>query len=74
MYWGGPRVREVFKSLHETLDHEIEADNYNETLKLLNGHFMVKPNETFQRHRFRKLVQLSTETVAQYIKKSLCWM
>jgi len=69
LYCGGPRIREIFKNLNEALATKIAVDDYAGTVELLNKHFIVKPNITFQRHRFRKLVQQSTETIAQYVAR-----
>ena len=35
----------------------------------MNAYFTVEPNETFQRHIFRKMVQLEWETVSQYCSR-----
>jgi hypothetical protein len=69
LYCAGPRVRDVFRNLETSKGSKVAADNYEDVVKLLNGHFLVRPNITFQRHLFRKTVQLSSETVAQYVTR-----
>ncbi|XP_067949653.1 uncharacterized protein [Watersipora subatra] len=51
LYHAGARVREIYGMLAAT-----DRDNYNG----------FETNETFQRHVFRKMVQLENETVSQY--------
>ena len=65
LYSAGARVRSVFK----TLDYTGEAHEYDTCLAVLNAHYVVKPNVTFQRHLFRKIIQEPGETVTQYVTK-----
>ena len=68
-FCGGQKVREVFRSLNEVKEtgDQVKPDNYDGALELLNEHFLVKPNVTFQRHMFRKMTQQSNETVSQFV-------
>ena len=67
LYHAGPRVREVFKSLNETKDPKIGADDFDGSLEMLNGHYLVKPNITYLRHMFRGMSQESDETLAKFV-------
>ena len=51
LYHAGPRVREIQKTLTATNRHA-----YDNFLTGLNTYFTVEPNETFQRHIFRKMI------------------
>ena len=61
LYHAGARVREIHSTLTATARHA-----YDDFLTGLNTYFTVEPNETFQRHIFRKMIQLEDETVSQY--------
>ena len=65
LYCAGQKVRETFKSLDGTGD----VDDYTAAITALNKHYVVTPNATFQRHLFRKTVQASNETIAQYVSR-----
>ena len=58
LYHAGARVREIHKTPIATNQHA-----YDDFVAGLNAYFTVEPNETFQRHIFRKIVQLQQETV-----------
>ena len=64
LYHAGARVREIHKTLTATNRHA-----YDDFVAGLNAYFTVEPNETFQRHIFRKMVQLEQETVSQYCSR-----
>ena len=64
LYHAGARVREIAKTLAPTNRHA-----YDDFLTGLNNYFTVEPNETFQRHIFRKMVQKEGETVSQYCSR-----
>lgn len=61
LYHAGARVREIQGTLEVT-----ERDDYAGFRQRLNEYFTVAPNETFQRHVFRKMIQMENETVSQY--------
>jgi len=61
LYHAGPRVREI----HSTLD-QTQRDQYTEMVAVLQGHFHIAPNITYQRHMFRQCIQKETETISQY--------
>ena len=60
LFNAGAAVRETFKMLHDT----GEKENYEEAVRALNGHYIVKTNATFQHHVFRQVMQTNGETVA----------
>ena len=64
LYHAGPRVREIQKTLTATNRHA-----YDNFLTGLNTYFTVEPNETFQRHIFRKMIQEEGETVSQFCSR-----
>mgnify|MGYP001794878679 FL=1 len=66
LYHAGSRVREI----HSTLD-QTGRDQYDEMVALLNAHFHVEPNVTYQRHMFRQCFQNEKETVSQYCARLL---
>ena len=61
LYHAGARVREIHNTLTATSRHAYDA-----FLRGLTAYFTVEPNETFQRHIFRKMIQQEGETVSQY--------
>ena len=65
LYCIGPKARDVF----ETFENTGDPDNYDQAVKSLTDHFNVTPNSSYLRHMFRKLVQHSGETVAQFVAR-----
>lgn len=61
LYHAGARVREIQGTLEAT-----DRDGYDDFRQHLSNYFTVAPNETFQRHIFRKMIQTEDETVSQY--------
>ena len=61
LYHAGARVREIQGTLTATA-----RDNYDHFRDHLNTYFTVAPNVTFQRHIFRKMIQMENETIVQY--------
>ena len=54
---GGPRVREVLKNYNSSVESDsakIAPDDFNSLVKILNDHFVVRPNKRFMRHVFRQ--------------------
>ncbi|XP_077868350.1 uncharacterized protein LOC144358564 [Saccoglossus kowalevskii] len=63
-YMAGATVRETFKTLSDTGTNK----NYDKAVKVLNDHYVVKTNATYQRHIFRKMSQ-GEDTIAQFFTK-----
>ena len=49
LFIGGPRVREVLKNYNSD---KIAPDDFNNLVKILNDHFVARPNKRFKRHVF----------------------
>ena len=66
LFVGGPRVREVLKNYNSG---KIAPDYFDSLVKILNDHFVVRPNKRLMRHVFRQFSQNTGETIAHFI----CW-
>ena len=71
LFCGGPRVREVLKNHNSFVEDsdKVEPDDYDGLVKVLNDHFLVRPNKRFMRHLFRKMSQNAGETIAQFVAR-----
>lgn len=65
LYTAGKEVRNIFTNLPDT----GTATEYKKAVDALDKHFKIKPNKTFQRHKFRKITQSETETISQLVAK-----
>ncbi|XP_070550464.1 uncharacterized protein [Ptychodera flava] len=63
LHTAGLEVQEIYF----TLVGEDSEKNYEDTLQVLNNHFVPKANIPFERHMFRQIAQTSDETVDQFV-------
>ncbi|XP_065188286.1 uncharacterized protein K02A2.6-like [Sycon ciliatum] len=64
----GPAVQDVFDTLPEPpapTDGSVQ-NSYDKVVTMLDSYFQYTPNVMFERHTFRRLAQMETETVAQF--------
>ena len=61
LYQGGEELEKIYK----TLDNGNET--YEDTVTLLNTHFNIEKNVTYERHRFRARAQETSESAVNYI-------
>ena len=72
LFVGGPRVREVLKNYNSSVESDsdkIAPDDFDGLVKILNDHFLVRPNKRFMRHVFRQLSQNTGETIAHFVAR-----
>ena len=62
LHIAGFEVQDLFYSLAGE-----EAKTYEETLKILEEHFVPKKNVSYERHLFRQLAQNTDETTDQFV-------
>lgn len=85
LHCAGPAVQDIFDTLAEVEEDDEMftaegAPDYNEyiaALTMLDRKFLPQVNESYERHRFRRMKQTEDETVEQYIVRlkyqaSLC--
>lgn len=75
LHCAGPAVQEVFETLPEVTaademfqgDETPEFTNYLATLTMLDRKFLPQINDSYERHKFRRMNQKEDETVEQYV-------
>lgn len=65
LYVAGKQVRDSFK----TLPDRGSEKEYGKAIAALNKHYVIRPNATFLRHKFRKMTQVPGETIAQFVTR-----
>ena len=54
-------------NIYETLDDSEQT--YEAAIKVLDAHFKTKINPSVERHKFRSLVQESSESIQNYVTR-----
>lgn len=65
LYLAGPDTQEVYETL-TALENEDGKDAFEICVGRLSAYFTPKRNKTYERHIFRNIVQMESETVDQF--------
>ncbi|KAK6192673.1 hypothetical protein SNE40_004107 [Patella caerulea] len=66
LHRAGMNLQDIYFTLPEV---QGEGDVYAKTVRTLNRHFIPQTNVPFERHLFRSMSQLPTETIEQFITR-----
>ena len=65
LHYGGPEVQDIF----DTLPNNGAADDFETAMNKLDNYFTPAVNVPYERHLFRQMTQLETETIDQYVMR-----
>ena len=68
LHLAGEGVQDIFDSLASDLEDD-PADPFKQLVDVLNDYFKVEANEPYERHVFRQLHQLPSETATQFVTR-----
>lgn len=68
MHAGGMGLQEIFANLPDGDDNN-ETDEYVRSMLKLDQHFCMKRNTTVERYIFRKIRQLSEESIEKFVMR-----
>ena len=69
LHCGGPQMQDVYDTFPEAQERGEGETVYTIAMEQLDQHFMPQVNVPYERHLFRTMAQLPTESVDQFITR-----